>query len=62
MARREELSDEQWSIIEPLLGEMTRREEERGGDRGAKRAKLSTAFYGYCAAEDLQSRGKFNLS
>lgn len=30
MARREELSDEQWSIIEPLLGEMPRRDDGRG--------------------------------
>ena len=30
MARREELSDEQWKIIEPLLGEMPRREDGRG--------------------------------
>ena len=30
MARREELSDEQWKIIEPLLGEMPRRTDGRG--------------------------------
>ena len=30
MARREELSDEQWAIIEPLLGEMPRRADGRG--------------------------------
>ena len=30
MARREELSDEQWKIIEPLLGEMHRRDDARG--------------------------------
>jgi len=30
MARREELSDEQWAIIEPLLGEMPRRSDGRG--------------------------------
>ena len=30
MARREELSDEQWTIIEPLLGEMPRRDDGRG--------------------------------
>ena len=30
MARREELSDEQWAIIELLLGEMPRRSDGRG--------------------------------
>ena len=30
MAGREELSDEQWAIIEPLLGEMPRRDDGRG--------------------------------
>jgi len=30
MARREELSDEQWKINEPLLGEMPRRSDGRG--------------------------------
>lgn len=30
MARREELSNEQWAIIEPLLPELPRREDERG--------------------------------
>jgi transposase len=30
MARREELSDEQWAIIEPLLSEMPRRSDGRG--------------------------------
>jgi transposase len=33
MARREELSDEQWAIIEPLLGEMPRRDDGRGRPR-----------------------------
>jgi transposase len=30
MARREQLTDEQWSIIEPLLPELPRREDGRG--------------------------------
>src|SRR2546421_2725827 len=30
MARREQLTDEQWAIIEPLLPELPRREEGRG--------------------------------
>lgn len=30
MARREELTDEQWAIIEPLLPELPRREDGRG--------------------------------
>lgn len=30
MARREQLTDEQWAIIEPLLPELTRRDDGRG--------------------------------
>jgi transposase len=30
MARREELTDEQWSLIEPLIPELPRREDGRG--------------------------------
>jgi len=99
MARREELSDEQWSIIEPLLGEMPRRSDGRGRPwrdnrevingilwilrTGAPWADLPERFPPYqtchrrfqtwvkdgtlrkvltALAEDLQSRGKFDLS
>ncbi len=30
MARREELTDEQWALIEPLIPELPRREDGRG--------------------------------
>ena len=99
MARREELSDEQWKIIEPLLGEMPRRSDGRGRPwrdncevingilwilrTGAPWADLPERFPPYqtchrrfqlwvkdgtlrrileALAEDLQSRGKFDLS
>jgi transposase len=99
MARREELSDEQWLIIEPLLGEMPRRADGRGRPwrdnrevingilwilrTGAAWADLPERFPPYqtchrrfqiwvkdgtlrrileALAEDLQSRGKFDLS
>jgi transposase len=99
MARREELSDEQWAIIEPLLGEMPRRADGRGRPwrdnrevingilwilrTGAPWADLPDRFPPYqtchrrfqtwvkdgtlskvlnALAEDLQSRGKFDLS
>src|SRR5215203_797627 len=99
MARREELSNEQWAIIEPLLGEMPRRDDGRGRPwrdnrevingilwilrTGAPWADLPERFPPYqtchrrfqiwvkdgtlrklltALAEDLQSRGKFDLS
>jgi transposase len=99
MARREELSDEQWKIIEPLLGEMPRRPDGRGRPwrdnrelingilwilrTGAPWADLPDRFPPYqtchrrfqiwvkdgtlrrileALAEDLQMRGKFDLS
>jgi transposase len=99
MARREELSDEQWKIIEPLLGEMPRRDDGRGRPwrdnrevingilwilrTGAPWADLPDRFAPYqtchrrfqiwvkdgtlrklltALAEDLQTRGKFDLS
>jgi len=99
MARREELSDEQWKIIEPLLGEMPRRSDGRGRPwrdnrevingilwilrTGAPWADLPERFPPYqtchrrfqtwvkdgtlkkvlsALAEDLQTRGKFDLS
>ena len=99
MARREELSDEQWAIIEPLLGKMPRRTDGRGRPwrdnrevingilwilrTGAPWADLPERFPPYqtchrrfqiwvkdgtlrrileALAEDLQSRGKFDLS
>jgi transposase len=99
MARREELSDEQWAVIELLLGEMPRRADERARPwldnlavingilwilrTGAPLADLPEWFPPYqtchrrfqlwvkdgtlrrileALAEDLQSRGKFDLS
>ena len=99
MARREELSDEQWAIIEPLLGAIPRRSDGRGRlwrdnrevingilwilRTGAPWADLPERFPPYqtchrrfqlwvkdgtlrrileALAEDLQSRGKFDLS
>ena len=99
MARREELSDEQWKIIEPLLGKMPRRTDGRGRPwrdnrevingilwilrTGAPLADLPKRFPPYqtchrrfqmwvkdgtlrrileALAEDLHTRGKFDLS
>ena len=38
MARREELTDEQWALIEPLIPELPRREEGAAG-RGGRGAE-----------------------
>jgi transposase len=99
MARREELSDEQWAVIETLLGEMPRRIDGRGRPwrnnrevmngilwilrTGAPWADLPERFPPYqtchrrfqlwvkdgtlhklltALAEDLQTRGEFDLS
>ena len=41
MARREELTDEQWEIIEPLIPEPPRREDGKGRPRGDDRETLN---------------------
>src|SRR6187397_2301112 len=48
MPRREELNDEQWKAIEPLLLKPQRRTDGRGRPRKDDR-QVPTASYGYCA-------------
>lgn len=43
-----DLTNEQWQVIEPLIGEMPRRADERGRPGGAA-TRCSMASSGFCA-------------
>ncbi len=47
MARGEELTDEQWAILAPLIPEPLRRKTD-GADRGETRVKSLTVSCGFC--------------
>src|ERR687891_469664 len=59
MARGEELTDEQWAILAPLIPEPPRREDNRGQQwsRDGTLRRVLEAL-----AEDLRERGEVDLS